>query len=147
VQADQDPNAAALERLDLLAGEWEVEAFGISGPLACEWILDGQFLLQRSEAPDPVPDSNSIIGVAEDGESFVQHYFDSRGIVRTYAMTLADGIWTLLRDKPDFSPLDFYQRFEGKISDDGKTINGRWEKSDDGKNWELDFPLSYTRVK
>jgi hypothetical protein len=146
VPTDQDPNAAALQRLDLLTGEWEVEAFGNSGPVVCEWILDGQFLIQRSQAPDPVPDSTAIIGVAEDGESYVQHYFDSRGIARTNAMTLAGGVWTLLRDKPDFTPLSFYQRFEGKFSEDGKTIDARWEKSEDGSNWELDFPLTYKRL-
>jgi hypothetical protein len=141
-----DSTSAALEKLDVLAGEWTVEAFGGSAPVHVEWILDRKYLIQRAETPDPAPNSVAIFSVAEDGESYVQHYFDSRGVTRTYAMTLADGLWTLLRDKPDFSPLDFYQCFEGKISDDGKTIDGRWEKSDDGENWELDFPLTYTLV-
>jgi hypothetical protein len=140
-----DSTAAALQRLEILAGEWRVEAFGGSAPVHIEWILDGQYLIQRADTPDPAPNSVAIISVAENGESYIQHYFDTRGVTRTYAMTLADGVWTLLRDMPDFSPLDFYQRFEGKISDDGKTIDARWEKSDDGSTWELDFPLTYTR--
>jgi hypothetical protein len=42
-------------------------------------------------------------------------------------MTLGDGVWTLLRDSPDLSPLDFWQRFTGELSADGRTISGRWE--------------------
>jgi hypothetical protein len=141
-----DSTAAALQRLGILAGEWKVEAFGGSAPVHIEWILDGQYLIQRANAPDPAPNSVAIISVAEDDDSYIQHYFDTRGVTRTYAMTFAEGVWTLLRDKPDFSPLDFHQRFEGKISDDGKTIDARWEKSDDGKTWEFDFPLTYTRI-
>ena len=56
-------------------------------------------------------------------------------------MSLRDGVWKLWRDAPGFS-----QRFEGRFSDDGKTISGRWEKSADGVQWEHDFDLTYTRV-
>ena len=48
--------------------------------------------------------------------------------------------------KPDFTPLDFSQRFTGTFSDDGKTIAGPWEISHDGKTWEHDFDLTYTKV-
>ena len=136
----------ALERLNLLAGDWTVEAFGGEAPMTVEWILDRKYLLQRADTPDPAPDSVCIYSVAEDGDSYVQHYFDSRGVTRVYAMTLKDGLWTLRRQEPDFSPLSFHQRFEGKFSDDGKTIDGHWDSSDDGKNWELDFELRYIRV-
>ena len=49
------------------------------------------------------------------------------GVARLYAMTLDAGTWTLLRESPDFSPLDFAQRFTGTFSDDGDTIRGTWE--------------------
>jgi hypothetical protein len=29
---------------------------------------------------------------------------------------------------------------------DGKTIAGRWEKAEDGSNWETDFDLTYTKA-
>jgi hypothetical protein len=60
-------------------------------------------------------------------------------------MSLEDGVWKLWREEPDFSPLDFSQRFTGTFSDDGKTIGGRWEISQDGKTWELDFDLTYKK--
>ena len=63
---------------------------------------------------------------------YLQHYFDSRGVARVYRMTLADNVWTLLRNEADFSPLDFGQRHIGNISGDGQTITGRWEICHDG---------------
>ena len=29
--------------------------------------------------------------------AYTQHYYDSRGVVRLYAMTFAGGVWTLTR--------------------------------------------------
>ena len=72
-------------------------------------------------------------------------YFDSRGIARVYAMDFRDGVWTLLRKTPDFTPLEFAQRFIGTFSADGRRIDGRWEQSKDGSDWALDFHLSHTR--
>jgi hypothetical protein len=137
-----------MKSLQPLIGEWTMEASlapDMVGRAVFEWTLDEQFLTQRLEAPRPVPDGFTIIGRAPDGESFTQHYFDSRGVVRVYAMTFTDGVWTLLRDAPDFTPLDFYQRYIGTVGDD--SIIGRWEQSPDGTNWELDFHLNYSRVK
>lgn len=76
--------------------------------------------------------------IAPDPETggYTQHYYDSRGVVRLYAMTFTDGVWQLLRDKPDFSPLAFRQRFVGRVDEDGDTISGAWER---------DFGLVYRR--
>jgi hypothetical protein len=144
---------------------------GPAGRTVFEWMTGGQLLVQRWEVAVPeAPDGIAIIGVAGagagagaavgvgvgvgeggvgragEGEGYLQHYFDSRGVVRVYEMTLSDGVWELLRVKPDFSPLDFCQRFTGRFSDDGVTIDGRWEKSGDGVAWEPDFDLRYTRI-
>lgn len=81
---------------------------------------------------DPVfPDSIAAIAVAEDG-SYTQDYFDSRGVVRVYAMELTDDTWTLVRDAPDFTPLNFSQRFMGKFAPDGDTITAAWETASTG---------------
>jgi hypothetical protein len=106
----------------------------------------GRLLVQRTDMPeDGPPSSQTVITYDEDATSYRQHYFDSRGVIRLYAMTLDDRVWTLLRTTADFSPLDFGQRFIGTISDDGNTITAVWEKSIDG-SWEHDFDLSYTKV-
>lgn len=152
---DQPARQAALKRLDTLVGAWNLEACFPSDPTAVlrggrsvfEWMQGGQFLIQRTEAPDPAPNSLAIIACDSDNEAYVQHYFDSRGVARLYAMSFRDGVWTLLRDAPDFSPLDFAQRFTGTSSDNGDIIRGAWEKSNDGSHWEHDFALTYRRIK
>jgi hypothetical protein len=147
---DGSARASALDRLGAFVGEW-TEQVGVPdvppGRVVFEWALGGQFLLQRSEIPQPeFPDSIAIIAVDPSGEAYTQHYFDSRGVVRVYAMGFRDGVWTLVRDAPDFTPLSFSQRFTGTFADNGKTINGAWETSDDGMHWQLDFDLTFTRV-
>jgi hypothetical protein len=142
-----------LERLNPFVGEWDLEVSLPSSPGAharttFEWALDGRFLVQRAEITVPhVPDSLAIIGADPRGEAFAQHYFDSRGVVRVYAMTFEDGVWTLTRTSPDFSDLSFWQRYTGTFSADGDTIDGQWEIChDEGATWEKDFDLVYTRV-
>ncbi len=67
--------------------------------------------------------------------------------MRIYKRDLGDGVWTLLRDEPDFTSLEFAQRFAGTFSADGKTIKGKWETSHDGgATWELDVNLVYNRL-
>jgi hypothetical protein len=146
---NQRARAAALKRLDAFIGEWRVDASFPGAPpgrSVFEWALNGQYLVQRSDAPDPAPDSLVVVSVDPKTGAYTQHYFDSRGVVRLYAMTLNRGTWTLTRESPDFSPLDFNQRFIGKFSRDGKTIKGSWETSKKrGSTWVNDFDLVFTR--
>ncbi|MGZ5309059.1 MAG: hypothetical protein ACXWDQ_01245 [Solirubrobacterales bacterium] len=138
--------------MDAFVGEWNVEAslpidppIEMRGRSVFEWLEGGGFLVQRSTTErEEFPNTLSVIGVDEEGEGYVMHYFDSRGVKRVYEMSLADGVWKLERD-PSGPRSDFWQRYVGEFSDDGKTIEGRWEKSDDGSSWELDFPLTYTK--
>ena len=144
---ERDPRLAAL---DVFVGEWieQVEVPGAPpGRSIFEWDLKGSFLVQRALSPLPeYPDGLMIISVEPGG--YLQHYFDSRGVVRLYRMTLENGTWTLLRTEPDFTPLEFSQRFVGVILPDGQRIEGRWETShDQGQSWEIDFPLSYARLQ
>jgi hypothetical protein len=153
-----DPSNLAspsVERLDAFIGEWSMEAqfpdSPSSGPIgrtAFEWLPGRRFVLQRWEVPNPAaPDGVAIIGPAEGRDGYFQHYYDSRGVARSYWMTFDDGVWRLLRGTPDFSPLDFSQRFAARFSADGGTIRGSWEKSTDATNWVHDFELIYTRLQ
>jgi hypothetical protein len=145
------PNLVAL---DVFLGEWRVEASipligpaPIEGRMLFEWTLDGQFLMQRSTVSHPdAPDSMAIIGPDGAADNYLQHYFDSRGIARVYAMNLSNGVWTLIRETADFSELKFSQRFIGTFSEDTHTITAAWETSQDGVKWDHDFDLAYRRV-
>lgn len=152
--------ADALARLDVFVGEWVIDArfagdqpalssAAAEGPLGrsrFEWDLGRQFLLQRTEISVPeAPDSLTIVSADLETGAYTQHYYDSRGVARLYAMSFADGVWTLARESPDFSPLDFAQRYTGSFSADGNTINGAWEKRL-AADWEHDFGLTYRRA-
>ena len=148
-----DDQRTRLERLQPLVGEWRIEAPAFPLPptdadaarMTFEWTGGGAFLLQRSSIPVPeAPDGLSVIGT-DAGDGYTQHYFDSRGIARVYAMTFDGREWTLERHAPDFTPLPFHQRWLGAFTDD-TTIRGRWETSPDGREWELDFELEYHRL-
>jgi hypothetical protein len=143
-------DASALEPL---IGRWDVEAasprgdWSGTGRTTFEWLLGRAFVLQRAEVDHPAaPSVHAILARAADGNVWTQHYFDSRGVVRTYEMTFDGREWTLLRRTPDFSPLDFAQRYVGTLSADGGTIDGQWEMSEDGGDWHTDFRLTYRRA-
>jgi len=151
---DQAAHKSAMERLEPFIGEWSLDASfpgapptGPLGSTVFEWALGGQYLLQRSEVPHPAaPDGLCVIGFDLEAKKYLQHHFDSRGVARLYAMTFDNGVWELLRDAVDFSPLDFFQRFIGTFSADGRTIEGEWQTSPDGSAWEGDFGLTYRKT-
>jgi hypothetical protein len=137
-----------------LAGDWTVEATWPSGsPLqdtamrgtaTFDWALGGAFLLQRMQAGPPAPDMHALIGpspAAPDG--FLQHYFDSRGVVRLYEMTFDGRLWRLERYPP---PPDFAQRFRGELSEDGATITGAWEIQAEAAGFAHDFSMVFRRA-
>jgi hypothetical protein len=147
---------ASLDRLDALIGRWEMEAtfeagyFGPGTPeiterggaTTFEWLEGRFFLTQRFTVDHPAaPSGISIIGTGAGPGTFAQHYYDSRGVARTYQMTLDGGAWRLWRDAPGFC-----QRYSGTISADGTRITGAWESSPDGREWRHDFGLSYIRT-
>jgi hypothetical protein len=143
-----------LEALEPLVGEWIITVdFGgapsgdIGARMRFDWLPGERFLIQRWEVPVPeAPDGIAVIGADPEREGgFLQHYFDSRGVARVYKMSFDDGVWKLWRDRPDFSPLDFSQRFSGTFGTDGKSIAGRWEICHDGTTWEHDFDISYVK--
>jgi hypothetical protein len=110
-----------------------------------EWALDEAFLVQRSNAPAPIPQSLCIIGEDKATGAYTQHYFDSRGVARVYAMTFDGTTWTLERVRADFTPLEFSQRYTGVFAGDGSAIRGKWEIRHEGGDWQIDFELSYQR--
>ena len=146
------------ERLEPLIGEWSMamvmpgeetpdELPDVGARVTFEWMGEKAFVLQRWTVPIPeAPDGLAVIGWDEGRGTFIQHYFDQRGVARLYEMSFDSGLWKLERRKKDFSPFEFSQRFTGTVTDDGKRIEGTWEIAHDHKRWEKDFNLIYTRV-
>jgi hypothetical protein len=140
-----------MRELGAFVGEWTLTVTipdAPQGRVLFEWMPGERFLIERWDIPHPdAPDGVAIMGYDEGRGTLLQHYFDSRGVARVYDMGLEDGVWTLSRTRPDFSPLTFWQRFEGRFSGDGRKIEGAWEIShDEGASWEIDFHIAFTKV-
>jgi hypothetical protein len=152
-----DGRNPALARLDALVGRWtvqpKVEGVGTAWT-EFAWQEGGLFLRQYSDV-DSIPSNTpnawrdnapfpttTMIGLDDAAEEFTVLYADARGVHRVYQMTLADGVWTMWREAPGFN-----QRFTGTLSADGHTVDARWEMSADGVTWNLDFELTYTRLR
>jgi hypothetical protein len=140
--------AASVAELRDFIGEWELEvglaaADHARGRVVFEPV--GEVLIRRTSVPTlEAPDSVCV--VVPEGAGYVQHYFDSHGVARLYAMSFDGKTWTIERTQTGSSPRDFHQRYVGTFSDDRSTINGEWQTSDDGLEWRCDFRLAYRRV-
>jgi hypothetical protein len=148
---DQPTAAEALKELEVLVGEWTQEAIPPGGEpwpgearATFEWLegSGNRLLVERSEVEMPeAPNGVCVIGCDAANGTYYQLYTDDRNVCRIYQMSIGDGEWKLWRDGEPFS-----QRFTATISDDGNTIEGRWEAAKDGTNWETDFDLIFRRV-
>jgi hypothetical protein len=140
----------ALKEMEPLVGEWALEAIPPGGEpwpgealATIAWHDSGAYLVERATVDLPgAPDVIKIMGCDAANGTYHQLYSDDRGVCRVYEMSIGDGEWRLWR-----SGQPFPQRFSGRFEDDGNTIAGRWEKAEDGENYETDFDLIYRKLK
>ena len=143
------PNPA-LKPFSVLIGNWKTTGTHgqfpdttLHGHASFEWLANGAFLLLRSQIDDPrFPGTIAIIGSDDAEAEYYMLTFDERGVSRQYEMTLIDNVWKWWRNAPGF-----FQRYEGRIVDGGKTIIGKGELSKDGVAWDKDLDLTYTRAE
>jgi len=98
-----------LAPFDALIGTWSTEATHpqfdgvVLGSATFEWLEGGHFVVLRSHNDHELfPDAISVIGRPESGEGLVMEYFDSRGVRRTYGVSLEDGVLRWWRNHPGF---------------------------------------------
>ena len=140
---DRNP---ALQPFDALIGTWATEATHpklpgvvVPGSITFEWLEGGQFLVQRSHNDhELLPDAICVIGAPETGDGLVMEYFDSRGVRRTYGISLEDGVLRMWRDAPGFD-----QRFAAPIAPE--TFEGVHELAETPGAWKDDLKVSYRR--
>jgi hypothetical protein len=146
------PNPS-LKDLELLVGDWDMELSNASflpsssdtvkGHVSFEWLVNGSFLIMyMGNKPPGTPDAMWLISRDESTSNYTVLYYDARRVSRVYEMSFSDRTWKIWRNSPGFS-----QRFDGKLSDDGKIITAAWEKSSDDSTWEHDFDVTYARAK
>jgi hypothetical protein len=142
VMTDRDP---ALEPFDALIGTWGTDATHplvdavVPGSVTFEWLEGGRFIIQRSRNDhESFPDAISVIGAPEAGDGLVMEYFDSRGVRRTYGVSLDDGVLRIWRDAPGFD-----QRFSATLGQDD--FEGQWQLAEAPGDWRDDLKVIYRR--
>jgi len=68
-------------------------------------------------------------------------YFDSRGVHRIYGVSMSEGVWRMWRHSPGFS-----QKFNGRPSPDGRTVDGLSKLSRDDSTWDDDLAITFRRT-
>jgi hypothetical protein len=140
---DRDP---ALASFDELIGTWATESTHprfdgvVPGATTFEWLDGGHFIIERSHNDhESFPDAISVIGAPEAGDGLVMEYFDSRGVRRTYGVSLEDAVLRIWRDDPTFA-----QRFSARLARD--RFEGRWQLAHTPGDWQDDLKVSYRRL-
>ena len=134
-----------LESFAALIGTWDTEADHVAfdgivtGWTSYEWLEGERFVVRRSHSDHEMfPDGISVIGPPEDGDGLVMEYFDSRGVRRTYAISLEDGVLRIWRDAPGFD-----QRLEVRVEHDG--FEGVYQVAEAPGEWRDDLRVVYRR--
>jgi hypothetical protein len=132
-----------LERFGVLVGTWATEATHplvdgvVQGSVTFEWLEGGRFLIQRSHNDHELfPDALCVIGRPEAGDGLVMEHFDSRGVRRTYGVSLTDGVLRIWRDHPGFD-----QRFSATLGPDA--FEGQWQLAETPGHWRDDLKMTF----
>jgi hypothetical protein len=140
---DRDP---ALEPFEVLIGTWTTEATHpqvdavVHGSVSYEWLEGGRFIVQRSHNDHELfPDAICVIGAPEDGDGLVMEYFDSRGVRRTYGISLEGGVLRLWRDAPGFD-----QRMIAEVG--GDSFVAQFQLAETPGEWRDDLRATYRRA-
>jgi hypothetical protein len=139
---ERDPLLAPFEAL---IGTWDTEATHplfdgvVQGSATYEWLEGGQFVVLRSRNDhEKFPDAIGVIGRPESGEGLVMEYFDSRGLRRTYGVSVEDGDMRWWRDHPGFD-----QRVFAKLgADEFEFVS---QLAETPGEWRDDLKATYRR--
>ena len=132
-----------MSALDRLLGTWEftMEHHAMSEPITgrqrYERVLDGAFVLQHWTYDHPdFPDAMGLLSNDR------YHYFDVRGIVRVFDLTVDDDGWSMTNMTGDGLSQRTTARFTG---DDTIDVTGE-RSTDAGATWEPDFTMTLRRA-
>lgn len=152
----QTPVNPRLTRLEILVGTWELTARSQERVMSTahttfRWFEGNRFLFQRTDPPSYlVPEwqgaaptwADWVFGADDHSDAYSALYADSRGVCRTYQMSLEGNRWRM-SSRPG---AEFFQRFDATIGEDGDVIDGRWEASQDNETWRTDFEMTFRRL-
>jgi hypothetical protein len=138
-----------LAALGPLLGEWTtvgrhamMPGVTLHGRTAFEWHEGGAFLCVRTEIDEPgIPSAIALIGSDDEAETLTMLYFDERAVTRRFEVAMDGTVLRWWRTAPGFS-----QRYVLTVAPGGDALHGVSALSKDGRTWEQDLELRYTRV-
>jgi hypothetical protein len=108
-------------------------------PSPFESLEGDHFIIQRSHNDHELfPDAIRVIRRPEAGGGLVMEYFDSRGVRRTYSVSLKDGVLRIWRDHPGFD-----HRFAATL--EPGAFEGQWQLARTPGEWHDDLKVIYRR--
>lgn len=118
-----------------------IEGVTLHGRTSIEWHEGGGFACIRTEIDEPkIPSAIAIIGSDDENGALTMQYFDERAVSRRFDVSVDGNQLRWERMAPGFS-----QRYVITLGDEGKTARGISTLCRDGKTWEQDMELTYTR--
>ena len=138
-------------RLSVLVGRWqtkgwtkgtaETPAARIDAEDIYEWLPGGWALLHRVDARvgEEHVEGVEIIGWDHDRGRYITQYFGSDGS-NSYIATLIEEDGALV-----WSMRSRTERFTGRFTHEGNTIDGHWELLDEHENWHPWMDITLTK--
>ena len=146
------------QSLKVFVGEWRSEgeqlesavgsAASITATQRYEWLQGESFLIHRFDGK--VGHSNAscieIIGCDRETGSCRAHTFYNNGLVNVWDVELEGDRW-LLRGDWNMGGRQMKVRCTIEFSDNGNTMQSRWEHSNDGRSWQAFWNLTARKVQ
>jgi hypothetical protein len=136
-----------LTGFEALIGTWSTQVThplfdGVtSGRVSYEWLAGEKFVVMRSHTDHELfPDFIGVIGPPEEGDGLVLEYFDSRGVRRTYGVSVEDGVLRWWREQPGFD-----QRARAELAPDGFVF--QTQLAETPGEWRDDLRAVYRRER
>jgi hypothetical protein len=137
------------KRLELLVGTWKTEGQTVASAGApsekihssdiYEWLPGEFFLIHRWDGHigSKAIKGLEILGYDPERDRYITRFFDNEGNTSEETLTIRDDVWTWKGENI---------RCTATVSEDGKTMTARHERSDDGNNWQPWMEVTLRKV-
>ena len=146
-----------LNKLNVFIGKWNIEGNQYEGPFGptakittvetCEWLPGGLFLIHRltGNVGEQKIACIEVIGYDEKTKSYPTHSFYNDGKTNEWQSREDNGTWTLTgNSQADGKPIKV--RSTTIFSNNNNSITVKWEKSNDGLEWETFWDINATKA-
>jgi Protein of unknown function (DUF1579) len=152
-ESQMPQRAAELDALEVFLGEWHTTGEQIEGTVGAaapidvresyEWLDGKYFLIHHFKGDLGGNDAACIEIIGYDGEKgvYIIHTYYNNGVANDWQMTNDGDTWTISGKWP-MKGETMKVRCTIEFSDAGNAMDGNWEMSADGKQWQTFWDVS-----